>query len=128
MHCVTVKNQDPLLKKERIQKLTETADSLYTYQNKRDKTSFQHDMRYFKDLPGRIAFDKVLCNKAFNIARKPKYDRYQSGLVSMVYNFLKSSTANTWATHALSETLSTQKKFAYEIVKVELCKISVFWA
>ena len=52
-------------------------------------------MRYFKDSPGRIAFDKVLCNKAFNIARKPKYDRYQSGLVSMVYNFLKSSSANT---------------------------------
>ena len=71
------KIQDPLLKKERIQKLTETADSLYTYQNKRDKTSFQHDMWYFKDLPGRIAFDKLLCNKAFNIARKPKYDRYQ---------------------------------------------------
>ena len=28
------------------------------------------------------------CDKAFNIAKKPKYDGYQLGHVSMVYKFL----------------------------------------
>ena len=41
----------------------------------------------FKDLNRRIAADKALCDKAFNIAKNPKYDEYQRGLASMVYNF-----------------------------------------
>ena len=43
--------------------------------------------RDFKDLAKRTAADKVLRDKAFNIAKDPKYDGYQSGLASMVYNF-----------------------------------------
>ena len=39
---------------------------------------------YFKDLARREATDKVLRNKAFNIAKDPKYDGYQRGLASMV--------------------------------------------
>ena len=35
-----------------------------------------------------IRFDKVLRDKAFNIAKNPKYDGYQRGLASMVYKFL----------------------------------------
>ena len=30
---------------------------------------------------------KTTANKAFNIAKNPKYDGYQHGLASMVYNF-----------------------------------------
>ena len=41
----------------------------------------------FKDLAKRTASDKVLRDKAFKIAKNPKYDGYQRGLVSMVYNF-----------------------------------------
>ena len=41
----------------------------------------------FKDLAKRTAADKVLRNKAFNIAKDPKYDGYQRGLASMVYKF-----------------------------------------
>ena len=33
----------------------------------------------FKDLTGRTAFDKILRDKAFNIAKNWKYDRYQRG-------------------------------------------------
>ena len=33
----------------------------------------------FKDLARRTASDKVLRNKAFNIAKNPKYDGYQRG-------------------------------------------------
>ena len=42
----------------------------------------------FKDLARRTASDKVLRDKAFNIAKSPKYDEYQRGLASMVYKFL----------------------------------------
>ena len=49
----------------------------------------------FKDLARRIAADKVLRNKAFKIASDAKYDRYQRGLASMVYNFFdKNSSGN----------------------------------
>ena len=42
----------------------------------------------FKDLTRRTASDKVLRDKAFNIAKNPKYDKYQRGLASMVYKFI----------------------------------------
>ena len=41
----------------------------------------------FKDLARRTAADKFLGDKAFNIAKDPKYDGYQRRLVSMVYEF-----------------------------------------
>ena len=77
-------------KKERIQKFKETGDSRYIYQNELDKAGFQHDMAYgdFKDLTRRTACDKILCDKAFNIAKNSKYNGYQSGLALMVYKFL----------------------------------------
>ena len=34
----------------------------------------------FKDLARRNAADKILRDKAFNIAKDPKYDGYQRGL------------------------------------------------
>ena len=42
----------------------------------------------FKDLARRTVSDKILRDKAFNIAKNPKYDGYQRGLASMVYKFL----------------------------------------
>ena len=41
----------------------------------------------FKYLTRRTASDKILRDKAFNIAKNWKYDGDQSGLASMVYNF-----------------------------------------
>ena len=50
----------------------------------------------FKDLKRRTASDKILRDKAFNIAKNPKYDRYQRGLASMFYKFFdKKSTLLT---------------------------------
>ena len=40
----------------------------------------------FKDLARRTASDNVLRDKAFNIAKNPKYDGYERGLGSKVYN------------------------------------------
>ena len=75
--------------KERIQKFKKAGDTNYIYKNESDKTCFQHDMVYgdFKDLTKRTAADKVLRDKAFKIASDQKYDGYQRGLASMVYNF-----------------------------------------
>ena len=72
---------DHLLKsKKGIQKYTETGDSRYIYQNELDKACFQHD----KNLPKRTASDKVLLDKALNVAKNPKYNGYQRDLASMV--------------------------------------------
>ena len=81
--------------KERIQKFEETGDTKYIYQNKLDKACFQHDVAYgdFKDLARRTAADKFLRNKAFDIAKVPKYDGYQRRLASMVYKFVNKKTA-----------------------------------
>ena len=75
--------------KKRIQKSKETGDTSYIYKNELDKTCFQHmAYRDFKDIARRTASDKVLRDKAFNIAKNPKYDDgYQRGLASMVYIF-----------------------------------------
>ena len=84
----TYKACGPLTKnKERIQKFKETGDTSYIYKNELDKACFQHDMAYgdFKDLKRRTVFYKILRDKAFNIAKNPKYDAYQRGLASMVY-------------------------------------------
>ena len=46
----------------------------------------------FKDLNRRTFAANVLTDKAFNIAKDPKYDGYQRGLASMVYNFFDKKT------------------------------------
>ena len=83
--------------KERIQKFKETGDARYIYRNELDKACFQHDMAYgdFKDLARRSAADKVLRDKAFNIAEDPKYDGYQRGLASIVYKFFNKKTTGS---------------------------------
>ena len=47
----------------------------------------------FNDLARRTASDKVLRDKAFNIAKNPKYDGYQRGLASMVYKLFDKKSA-----------------------------------
>ena len=75
--------------KEQIQKFKETGDKSYIYKNELDKACFQHDIEYgdFKGIKRRTASHTILRDKAFNIAKNPKYDGYQRGLASMVYKF-----------------------------------------
>ena len=75
--------------KERIQKFKETGYTSYIYKTKLDKACFQHDMAYgdLKDLPKRTAAYNVLRDKVFKIASDQKYDGFQRGLASMVYEF-----------------------------------------
>ena len=73
--------------KERMKKFKEAGDLTYIYEKELDRACFQHNMAYgdFKDLSRRIAADKVLRDKAFNIDKDPKYHGYQRRLASMVY-------------------------------------------
>ena len=64
--------------KERIKKFKETGDTNYIYKNELDKGCFERGMAY--DLAKRRGSDKVLRDKAFNIAENPIYEGYQRGL------------------------------------------------
>ena len=84
---------------QRIQKFKETGDTNYIYMNELDKVCFTHDAAYSdsKDLTKRTVADKILKNKAFDIAKDPKYDGYQRGLASMVYKFFDSKVSGSGA-------------------------------
>ena len=81
---------------QRIQKFRETGDTNYIYKNELDKACFVHDAAYSdsKDLTKRTVADKILENKAFDIAKDTIYDGYQRGLASMVYKFFDSKVAS----------------------------------
>ena len=82
--------------KERIKEFKCTGDTRHIYRNELDKACFQHDSAYAddKDLINRTEADKVLRDKAYDIASNPDYDGYQRGLASMAYKFFdKKSTA-----------------------------------
>ena len=82
--------------KERIEKFMQSGNTDFIYKNELDKACFQHDVAYgdFKDLKRRAACDTILRDKAFNVAKNPKYDGYQRELASVVYKiFDKNSTS-----------------------------------
>ena len=91
--------------KERIQKFKETGDTKYIYTNESDNACFQHEMAYcdFKDLNRGIFADKVLCDKAFNVAKDAKYDGYQPGPASMVYKLSDNSGVNAHADNEIKQ-------------------------
>ena len=72
-----------------MQKINETGDFRYIHQNELDQACFQYNIVFvdFKDLPRRTA-DKLLRDKMFRTAKYPKYDGYQTGIASVVYNLL----------------------------------------
>ena len=47
----------------------------------------------FKDLSRRTVSDKILCDKAFDIAKNPKHDGCQDGLASIIYKAFDKKTA-----------------------------------
>ena len=90
--------------KERIKEFKRTGDTRYINRNELDKACFQHDSAYadYKDLINRTEADKVLRDKAYDIASNPEYDGYQRGLASMVYKFFdKKSTGSGIASSSI---------------------------
>ena len=90
----------------------------------------------FKDLKRRTAADNVLRDKAFSIAKNPKYDGYQRGLASMVYKFFDKKTNGSVVTLANKSILQNEqlaeelhkpiirklkKRGVYSAFKVNIC-------
>ena len=78
----------PFIKhRELIQKFRETGNLKHIHKNELDITCFAHDSAYSdgKDLPKRTFSDKILKDKAYEVAINPKYDEYQRRLAR---NFL----------------------------------------
>ena len=98
--------------KERIKKFKRTDDTRYLYRNELDKACFLDDSAYanHKDLINRTEADKVLKDKAYDIASNPEYDGYQRGLANMVYKFFdkKSTGSGINTTKPSSSTLADE--------------------
>ena len=64
---------DYLLKIAKVQKFRETGNLKYIYRNELDKACFSHDAAYSdsKDLAKRTVSDKILKDRAYEIAINP---------------------------------------------------------
>ena len=105
--------------KQRIQKFKETGDTNYIYKNELDKACFAHDAAYSdsKDLTKRTVADKILKNRAFNIAKDPKYDGYQRRLASMVYKSFDKKSKGSGAKHVNTKLITQNQQLAEELHK-----------
>ena len=105
----------------RIKSFTETGNSQYIYQNELDKACFQEDMTCgdFTCLNGGTASGKVLRDKAFNISKDTKYDRYLNGLNSMVYTFFDKKTSGG----AIKKQIMQNQQSAEELLKEIIRKL-----
>ena len=114
--------------KEKIKKFKQTGDT-------RDKAHFQHDSAYAdnKDLINSTKADKVLRDKAYNIASNPEYDGYQRCLASIVYKFFDKKSIGSGMAEPSSLKLADElhkpviKKFnkgkVYSQFKDNICNI-----
>ena len=114
--------------KERIQKFKETGDTSNIYKKELDKACFQHDMAHgdCKHLKRRTFSDKVLRDKAFNIAKNPQYDGYQRGLAAMVYKFFDKRSKGSGVNIPLEFNEQLAKELNKPIIKNLKKKNSLF--
>ena len=105
--------------KQRIQKFKETGDTNYIYKNELDKACFTHDAAYSdsKDFIKKSVADKILKNKAFDIAKDSKYDGYKRELASMVYKFFDKKSKGSGVKHVNTKLLSQNHQLAEELHK-----------
>ena len=75
--------------RERIQKFRETGNLKHLYRN-----GFAYDAAYSdrKYLAKGTILDKILKDRAYEVARNWKYDEYQRALASMVHKFFDKKT------------------------------------
>ena len=62
----------------------------------------------FKDLSKSTAYDKILRDKAFNVDKNSKCDRYDRGIVSMVYEFFNKGNSGS-SSAGKNESMSNKK-------------------
>ena len=105
--------------KERIKEFKSTGDTRYIYRNELDKACFQHDSAYadHKDLINRTEADKVLRDKAYDIASNPEDDGYQRGLAGMVYKFFDKKSIGSGVKNLKDRTKPSSSILADELHK-----------
>ena len=88
------------------------------YRNELDKACFAHNAAYSdsKDLAKRTISDKILKDRAYEIARNRKYDGYQRALASIVYKFPDKNTGSG-ATARRKAGISVNEQLAEELHK-----------
>ena len=91
--------------KERIQKFLQTVDTNYIYRNELDQACFAHDAAYSdsKDLERKAQSEKVLKDKAFEVANNQKYDGYIKELASMVYKVFDNKSKGAGIENEINE-------------------------
>ena len=82
--------------REKIQKFRGRGNLKHLYRKELNIAGFAHDAAYFdsKDLAKRTISDKVLKDRAYEIAKNPKDNGYQRALASMVYRFFDKKTGS----------------------------------
>ena len=70
-----------------------------------------------KDLARRTVSDKVLSNKAFNIAKTPKYDGFQRGLASVVYKFFDKKSSGSGVGNKIRQNQQLVEELLRAIIK-----------
>ena len=100
---------------ERIQKFLRLENIENIYKNDLDKAYFQHDMAYrkYKDLNKRTQSDKVLRDKAFEIASNPKSDGYKfldKNLQWLLLNLCRISQFELMQVNFINQLLENAKK------------------
>ena len=100
----------------KIKERTQEGDSRYIYRNMLEKAYVQLDMAYggFKYLPRKAASDKILRDKAFNIAINSKCNEYQRALASMIYKFFDKKSASDGS---VKNEIKQNKKLTKELFK-----------
>ena len=78
----------------------QTGNTDFIHRNELDKAYFQRYMAYgkSKDLAKRTQSGKCLRDKAFKIASDAKYDGYQRGPASVIYNFFDKKSSGSGVT------------------------------
>ena len=74
----------------------------------------------FKDLNRRTDADKILRDKAFNIAKDKKIDGYQRGLASIAYKFFDKNTSGS----GIENENIPNKELAEELYKPNIRKFN----
>ena len=116
-HPLKTKKQYKDLNKEEIRDVF--------YQKELKNYCFQHVMacEYIKDLPRRMAFDKALRDKAFDIGKKPTYDGYGRDLASVICKLFDKITDTHKGTGIDSDAVSRKQVIGKIFIQANFKKI-----
>ena len=110
-HLLNINKEFKSLKKLEIQTIST--------KNELDKACFAHDSAYSdsKDLIKRTTAATIFKNKAFDIAKDPKYDAHQIGLASMVHKVFDKKSKGSAAKHVNTKLIPQNRQLAEELHK-----------